>query len=305
LSLVLTALSGLMVVRTLESAFTEMAGLLVVLGHWLTKEEEGWELIIAGGPGNWCLARVSDSKRRRRNRRAWSFLLSLVLTALLMVVRTLESAFTEMAGLLVVLGHWLTKEDEGWELIIASGPGNWGLARVSYSRRRRGDRRTWRFLLFFVLIALLMVVRTLNSAFTEMAGLLVVLGRWLAKEEEGWELIIAGGPGNWCLARVSYSRRRRRRGNRRAWSFLLFLVLIALLMVVLTVKSAFTGMAGPPVVLGHWLTKEEKGWKLIIVDGHGNWGLARVSDSRRRRRKRRAWIISYCCWSSLPFKWLF
>jgi hypothetical protein len=41
-----------MVVQTVKSAFTEMAGLLVVLGHRLAKEEEGWELIVAGGPGN-------------------------------------------------------------------------------------------------------------------------------------------------------------------------------------------------------------------------------------------------------------
>jgi hypothetical protein len=41
-------------------------------------------------------------------------------------------------------------------------------------------------------------------------------------------------------------------------------------MVVLTVKSALTGMAGLPVVLGHRLTKEEKGWELIIVDDPGN-----------------------------------
>ena len=58
--------------------------------------------------------------------------------------------------------------------------------------------------------------------------------------------------------------------KRRARSFLLFLVLVAFLMVFRTVKSAFTGMAGQLVVLGHRLAKEEGGWKLIIVDGHGN-----------------------------------
>jgi hypothetical protein len=35
----------------------------------------------------------------------------------------------------------LTKEEEGWEFIIVDGPGNCGLARVSYSRIRRRKRR--------------------------------------------------------------------------------------------------------------------------------------------------------------------
>jgi hypothetical protein len=65
-------------------------------------------------------------------------------------------------------------------------------------------------------------------------------------------------------------RFEEKKDEEESLKFLLFLVLIALLMVVRTVKSALSGMTGLPVVLGHSLAKEEGGWKLIIVDGHGN-----------------------------------
>ena len=70
----------------------------------------------------------------------------------------------------------MTKEEEGWEFIIVDGPGNCGLARVSYSRRRR-KRRARNVLILLVFIAVLMVVRTVKSALNGMRGLPVVLGR--------------------------------------------------------------------------------------------------------------------------------